>query len=132
MCKYHHFNFDIRKDSLYCDKKSSIKRQACINLLGLILDILLKWFAPILSFTTEEIFQIINKGKNSSIHLEAFPKIPNEWKNKISVEENLLPVTHFKYIESYANSVNFPWQYCNTISLKNDLSLYGMIPCDLP
>ena len=62
--------------------RSSKKRQACINLLGLTLDILLKWFAPILSFTTEEIFQIINQGKNSSIHLQAFPKIPKNWKNE--------------------------------------------------
>ena len=38
---------------------------------------LLKWFAPILSFTTEEIFQIINKGKNLSIHLAIFSKNSN-------------------------------------------------------
>jgi len=76
------FYFDIRKDVLYCDDFSSKKRQACINLLGLILDILLKWFAPILSFTTEEIFQIINQGHNSSIHLQTFPKIPANWKNE--------------------------------------------------
>jgi len=54
----------------------------CINLLGLILDMLLKWFAPILSFTTEEIFQIINQEKNSSIHLQKFPTIPSKWENK--------------------------------------------------
>jgi len=42
----------------------------------------LKWFAPILSFTTEEIFQIINQGHNSSIHLQTFPKIPANWKNE--------------------------------------------------
>ena len=76
------FYFDIRKDTLYCDSTKSIKRQACINLLELILDMLLKWFAPILSFTTEEIFQIINKDRNSSIHLQAFPRIPSEWKNE--------------------------------------------------
>ena len=76
------FYFDIRKDTLYCDDKLSIKRQACVNLLGLILDMLLKWFAPILSFTTEEIFQIINQGKNSSIHLQEFPKIPKKWENE--------------------------------------------------
>jgi len=39
-------------------------------------------FAPILSFTTEEIYQIINKGKNSSIHIESFPKIPEKWENE--------------------------------------------------
>ena len=76
------FYFDIRKDVLYCDDLSSTKRKACINLLGLILDMLLKWFAPILSFTTEEIFQIINKEQNSSIHLQTFPKIPKKWKNE--------------------------------------------------
>jgi len=76
------FYFDIRKDTLYCDPQSSVKRKTCINLLGLILDMLLKWFAPILSFTTEEIFQIINKNSNSSIHLQEFPKIPKSWKNE--------------------------------------------------
>ena len=76
------FYFDIRKDVLYCDDLKSSKRKICINLLGLTLDILLKWFAPILSFTTEEIFQILNKGKNSSIHLEKFPKIPENWENR--------------------------------------------------
>jgi len=48
----------------------------------LILDILLKWFAPILSFTTEEIFRILNKDKNSSIHLETFPNIPSKWRDE--------------------------------------------------
>ncbi len=76
------FYFDIRKDILYCDDLKSTRRKICTNLLSLTLDILLKWFAPILSFTTEEIFQIINVDKNSSIHLEKFPKIPPNWKNK--------------------------------------------------
>jgi len=76
------FYFDIRKDILYCDDIKSPQRQICINLLSLVLDMLLKWFAPILSFTTEEIFQIINRGKNSSIHLENFPNIPPKWENK--------------------------------------------------
>jgi len=75
------FYFDIRKDTLYCDDIKSFKRKACISLLELMLGILLKWFAPILSFTTEEIFQIINK-KNLSIHLQDFPTIPKKWENK--------------------------------------------------
>ena len=35
-----------------------------------------------MSFTTEEIFQIINPEKNSSIHLQNFQKIPSNWKNE--------------------------------------------------
>ncbi len=75
------FYFDIRKDVLYCDDLQSQKRKICTNLLALALDMLLKWFAPILSFTTEEIFQILNEEKNTSIHLETFPKIPSKWEN---------------------------------------------------
>ena len=81
------FYFDIRKDTLYCDKINSPKRKICINLLSLILDLLLKWLAPILSFTTEEIFRIINQKKNSSIHLQAFPNIPKKWCNNKLAEK---------------------------------------------
>ena len=73
------FYFDIRKDTLYCDEKNSKKRKDCQLLLNIILDSLLKWFAPILSFTTEEIFKLVNKNDSEkSIHLKKlniFPKI---------------------------------------------------------
>ena len=75
------FYFDIRKDALYCDAKSSEKRKSCIIVLNVILESLLKWFAPILSFTTEEIFILTNKNKKS-IHLEKFIKIPKSFENK--------------------------------------------------
>jgi isoleucyl-tRNA synthetase len=75
------FYFDIRKDSLYCDPKSSKKRKSCIIVLNIILESLLKWFAPILSFTTEEIFTLIDKNKKS-IHLEKFIEIPKSYLDK--------------------------------------------------
>ena len=76
------FYFDIRKDTLYCDDLKSEKRKNCILVLNIILDCLLKWFAPILSFTTEEIFTLVNKGNGKSIHLERFSEIPLKWKNE--------------------------------------------------
>ena len=76
------FYFDIRKDTLYCDPKISEKRKSCIQVLEIILESLLSWFAPILSFTTEEIFKLINKEKNESIHLKQFAKIPTTWRNE--------------------------------------------------
>ncbi|WP_440909030.1 isoleucine--tRNA ligase [Candidatus Pelagibacter sp.] len=75
------FYFDIRKDSLYCDLKDSEKRKNCVLVLNIILDYLLKWFAPILSFTTEEIFKLIQKDKQS-IHLELFNKESKVFENK--------------------------------------------------
>ena len=74
------FYFDIRKDTLYCDSKNSFKRKSCIKVLNIILDNLIKWFAPILSFTTEEIFKLLFKNKKS-IHLENFKKIPKKFSN---------------------------------------------------
>ena len=74
------FYFDIRKDCLYCDPKDSEKRNSVLILLNIILNSLLKWFAPILSFTTEEIFQLITKN-DKSIHLEEFLKYPKKFEN---------------------------------------------------
>ncbi len=74
------FYFDIRKDTLYCDKIDSDKRKSTIIFLNILLDILLKWLAPILSFTTEEIYSLVNKDQKS-IHLENFPLLPEKWKN---------------------------------------------------
>ena len=75
------FYFDIRKDSLYCDSLNSKKRKECVIVLNIILDCLLKWFAPILVFTTEEIYNLVSKETNS-IHEHIFPKIPKNWNNK--------------------------------------------------
>ena len=75
------FYFDIRKDNLYCDPKDSKKRKSTILLLNIILNSLLKWFAPILSFTTEEIFNLLFKDQKS-IHLEKFLKYPDKFKNE--------------------------------------------------
>ncbi len=74
------FYFDVRKDVLYCDPLSSSKRKSTLITLNIILNSLLKWFAPILSFTTEEIYQLVSK-KNKSIHLEKFIEYPKKFEN---------------------------------------------------
>ncbi len=79
------FYFDIRKDVLYCDTKDSKKRNDCVFVLNIILDCLLKWFAPILVFTTEEIHNLISNTP-SSIHESELPKINENFKN-IDIEK---------------------------------------------
>jgi len=74
------FYFDIRKDTLYCDPINSKKRQSTIVLLNIILNSLLRLFAPILSFTTEEIYKLLFKN-DKSIHLEKFFEFPENFKN---------------------------------------------------
>ncbi len=75
------FYFDIRKDTLYCDELKSKKRSDCVKVLNIILESLLKWFAPILVFTTDEINSLINR-EEKNIHEYQFVKIPNKWENK--------------------------------------------------
>jgi isoleucyl-tRNA synthetase len=74
------FYFDIRKDVLYCDSLNSKKRKNCVVVLNIILESLLKWFAPILAFTTDEIFSLINKDEKS-IHEYSFVQVPKNWEN---------------------------------------------------
>jgi isoleucyl-tRNA synthetase len=74
------FYFDIRKDVLYCDSLSSKKRKDCVIVLNIILESLLKWFAPVLVFTTDEIYSLINKNEES-VHEKSFVEIPKNWQN---------------------------------------------------
>ena len=75
------FYFDIRKDVLYCDSIKSEKRKNCVVVLNILLESLLKWFAPILVFTTDEVYSLINK-EDKNIHEHSFVKVPKDWENE--------------------------------------------------
>lgn len=67
------FYFDIRKDTLYCDPPSSVARKAALTAIELLCDALLKWLAPILSFTTDEAWRMFRPNAEPSVHLTLFP-----------------------------------------------------------
>jgi isoleucyl-tRNA synthetase len=73
------FYFDIRKDSLYCDPVSSVKRRASLTVLDELFNTLTAWLAPILVFTMEEAWLERNPGAESSVHLREFPELPESW-----------------------------------------------------
>jgi isoleucyl-tRNA synthetase len=75
------FYFDIRKDTLYCEAPSSVKRRAALTVIDHLCDAVLKWLAPILSFTADEAFALYRPGEEASIHLASFAKIPREWRD---------------------------------------------------
>ncbi|MDO3441034.1 isoleucine--tRNA ligase [Agrobacterium sp. V1] len=74
------FYFDIRKDTLYCDAPSSLKRRASLSVIAKLFDCLVSWLAPMLPFTTEEAW-LSRYPDAESVHLVQFPAIPAEWKN---------------------------------------------------
>jgi isoleucyl-tRNA synthetase len=75
------FYFDIKKDILYCDSENSLRRNKCLEVLNVLTNFLLKWFSPILAFTSEEAYQVIKNKYYKSIHLQDFPIIPSTWNN---------------------------------------------------
>ena len=68
------FYFDIRKDTLYCDPPSSAARKAALTTIDLLCDSILKWLAPVLSFTTEEAWRLYRPEAEPSVHLTTFPE----------------------------------------------------------
>ncbi|WP_416408200.1 isoleucine--tRNA ligase [Agrobacterium rosae] len=75
------FYFDIRKDALYCDAPSSLKRRASLSVIAKLFDCFVTWLAPMLPFTTEEAW-LSRYSDAESVHLVQFPEIPAEWKNE--------------------------------------------------
>src|SRR5471032_91782 len=67
------FYFDIRKDTLYCDPPSSLARKAALTTIDMLCDAILKWLAPVLSFTTEEAWRMVRPDAEPSVHLTLFP-----------------------------------------------------------
>jgi isoleucyl-tRNA synthetase len=67
------FYFDIRKDTLYCDPPSSLARKAALTTIDIICDAILKWLAPVLSFTADEAWRMYRPDAEPSVHLTLFP-----------------------------------------------------------
>jgi isoleucyl-tRNA synthetase len=75
------FYFDIRKDSLYCDDPTDTRRRAARTVLDAVFNRLVVWFAPILSFTSEEVWQSRFGAEAPSVHREVWPETPTDWRD---------------------------------------------------
>jgi len=76
------FYFDIRKDSLYCDAATTLRRRATRTVLDLVFEHLVRWLAPILCYTAEEAFLARHPSEDGSVHLEVFLRTPEAWTNE--------------------------------------------------
>jgi isoleucyl-tRNA synthetase len=73
--------FDIRKDSLYCDAPTALRRRAARTVLDIVFHRLTTWLAPVLVFTMEEVWLCRFPGEASSVHLVDMPETPAAWLN---------------------------------------------------
>ncbi len=78
------FFFDIRKDTLYCDGPDSTTRNAYRTVLDLLFHALVRYAAPVLVYTAEEVWKSRypeddepdEDGNAGSVHLLEWPSIP--------------------------------------------------------
>jgi isoleucyl-tRNA synthetase len=81
------FYFDIRKDALYCDPASSITRRAALTVLDQLFRCTVTWLAPMLCFTAEEAWLSRFGADAGSVHLQAFPEVPAQWRDGALAEK---------------------------------------------
>jgi isoleucyl-tRNA synthetase len=79
------FFFDIRKDVLYCDQGAAqpadtLRRRAYRTVLDILFNALVRYAAPILCFTAEEVWgtRFPDAG---SVHLLTWPEVDAAWRN---------------------------------------------------
>lgn len=79
------FYLDILKDRLYTTRRESLPRRSAQNALYDVTHALLRWMAPILSFTADEAWMVLVGGDDKSIFIETWYDLPQP------EEPNLIP-----------------------------------------
>ena len=72
------FLFDIRKDRLYCDDPAWVERRAYRTVLDILFHALVRYAAPVLVFTAEEVWAT-RFPDAKSIHLQQIDELPENW-----------------------------------------------------
>lgn len=78
------FYLDVIKDRMYASAATSQERRSGQTAAWYLLDTLIRLLAPILSFTSEEMWQELRSAgleAESSVHLAAWPKAEADWNN---------------------------------------------------
>jgi isoleucyl-tRNA synthetase len=74
------FFFDIRKDCLYCDAPDSLKRRSYRTVLDILFHAMVRYAAPVLVFTAEEVWASRYPDADS-VHLLEWPEVDDGWIN---------------------------------------------------
>ncbi|MEI7817031.1 MAG: class I tRNA ligase family protein, partial [Desulfuromonadales bacterium] len=72
------FYLDILKDRMYTSKSDSLERLSAQTVMFRILDTLVRILAPVLSFTSDEVWQFMPGDREESVHMAAFPTLQPE------------------------------------------------------
>ncbi len=95
------FYLDIIKDRQYTTQTNSLARRSAQTALYHIIEALVRWMAPILSFTAEEIWQHIPGKRNESVFL-------NSWYNNLAAlpSDGLMNQQYWEKLQQIRDTVN--------------------------
>jgi isoleucyl-tRNA synthetase len=82
------FFFDIRKDVLYCDVNAETgaeteKRRAYRTVLDHVFHALVRYAAPVIPFTAEEVWQARYPSEDGSVHMLEWPQVDAGWQSDV-------------------------------------------------
>lgn len=77
------FYLDILKDRMYTSRAGSLERLSAQTVMYRILDTLVRLLAPVLSFTSEEVWRYMPARAEESVHLASFPTLNPEWRDDL-------------------------------------------------
>ncbi|GLI99404.1 isoleucine--tRNA ligase [Sphingobium sp. BS19] len=93
------FFFDIRKDCLYCDAPTDMKRRAYRTVLDTLFHALVRYAAPIIPFTAEEVWQSRYPDPDASVHFLEWPEVEKSWRDELLADK-------WEVLLSYRNAIN--------------------------
>ncbi|TET84434.1 MAG: isoleucine--tRNA ligase, partial [Desulfobacteraceae bacterium] len=122
------FYLDIVKDRLYTSPGQSLARRSAQTAMNEILESLVRLMAPVLSFTSDEIWQHMKgKGRSSSVHTELFvpvnttykdPELAGRWEDIIALRKE---VTKALELARKEKKIGHPLDASVTVGLSPDL-----------
>lgn len=80
------FYLDITKDRLYTTGRKSLPRRSAQTAMFYIAEAFVRWIAPILSFTAEEIWRYMPGERGESVFFETFFEFPKELTERPSID----------------------------------------------
>ncbi|MBM0108621.1 isoleucine--tRNA ligase [Steroidobacter sp. S1-65] len=79
------FYLDITKDRVYTTGKKSLPRRSAQTAMFYIAEALVRWLAPILSFTAEEIWRYMPGARSESVFFNTWAELPREMTHQPSI-----------------------------------------------
>ena len=81
------FYLDVIKDRQYTTQQDSIARRSCQTALYHVVEAMARWLAPILTFTAEDIWQVMPGEREESVLLTTWYDVPAMYSNETAADK---------------------------------------------